>query len=1069
MVISLFLISIVSSAEWDNVKSYDKETNTVIIKNSILFIPTTTILEATLNTPKMFYVGTGYQKVAEFIINPKEDYADLLKNFEYYNFFDNKQIQKQVDIKYLTYQDVEVPEYKNVLSANGTSLNEVKSGSHMEKKEFWIDFDNSIKINTPLTIGLFTVVESGETIEWIPEIAGVKVSEWAVWTSSLNVNLMAYYNFNQSVGTVIPDVINQKNLTGINAPVWITGKIPNGLNFSYNQFGFGSLANYFDWTGTKNMSISLWVYPVSVVGDQVLTIENKNWAFILSGTELYFYSTRLSGSWQNNMHTTTTGITTNTWQHIVLTNNGTDINGTVIYVNGVSQPLTKVYNGITTNTGDGSFRIGGDNSSTDFPSRYLNGTLDELGIWNRTLSQAEATQLYNAGSGITWGTLNAPNIDLISPIDNYNSSTATIIFNITVTDDKKVDNVTLFIDNKLNQTNTSKISGTYLFTKTLSEGLHNWSIMAWDNESQVTNSSLRNITIDTIIPLINISSPLDSINYAYLVYGNNLTLNITATDNHLANCWYNYNFTNTTLSCTNATIVSSNLTLTNQNNVTGYTNDSAGNVNSALVSWTYNLFDFNNYTYNINATESAMTTIIGYFQTGSAISSASLQYNNTNYTTSISSLGGNQYIISSTPTAPTVSSNVNISWFFWVNNINATPHNQTVLNINVDNCSAYAFTLVNYSLLDEGTQALINNANSTIESTIRLTSNIGEIVTEFNKVFIGNSTPRVCSAINLSSSGLRLWEQSRYGSTNYVYEAHNIQNRSITTTPIDILLFDLPSTDATTFRITYKSITFLPVPDAVIEIYRKYLGEGIYKEIESPITDDNGEASASFDLNAVTYKIIISINGTTLSTFINPAVACANILTGECNIHLNERQSVTLIETLDIVNDFSYGLTQNNRTISLSYTIPSGDTKLVNLLVNQTTILGNKTTCNQTSFATSGQIDCVVADSLGDVFTSIYVYSDGKLLVTGSSQILEDRSIYFGTDNIILTFFLVLSLILLTVSSPIAVLFSIVIGLIASSLMLFLNSGSLFGTASVLIYVVIIVIILVIKISSRDK
>jgi hypothetical protein len=286
----------------------------------------------------------------------------------------------------------------------------------------------------------------------------------------------------------------------------------------------------------------------------------------------------------------------------------------------------------------------------------------------------------------------------------------------------------------------------------------------------------------------------------------------------------------------------------------------------------------------------------------------------------------------------------------------------------------------------------------------------------------------------------------------------------------NITLYDLSNDLANTFRITYKSTTFLPVPDAVLEIQRKYLGEGVFKEVESPITDSNGEASASFDLNAVIYRIIVKQNGSILATFENPAIACENLLSGICNIDLNERQSISLINTYDEDNDLIYGLTQDNRTITLTFSVPSGTAKTINLFVNQSTILGNETSCNQSLFASSGQLQCVINETLGDVFTSIYINADGELITTGSTTIVEDRSTYFGTDNIVMTFFFVLSLVLLMISDPIAVLFGIVFGLLGSSLMLFLNSGSLFGTASILTYLVLVIVVLIVKITiRRDK
>ena len=660
-------------------------------------------------------------------------------------------------------------------------------------------------------------------------------------------------------------------------------------------------------------------------------------------------------------------------------------------------------------------------------------------------------------------------IALNSPVNEFNSTSQTLDFNGTPADDTGVVNVSYILNGIYNGTDSSITNNTLVnFERTLAEGKYNWTMEVCDAVS-CENATARNFTIDSRYPQINISAPTNGQNFPYLVSLNNITLNITAIDNNLDTCWKSYNGTNTTLSCTNATVSTNNLTLTNESIIDIWVNDTFGLLNSSTSDWTYDLFDFNNYTYDVNITESSPATFIGNFQTGTSISSTYLTYNNTNYSVSINSLGGNRYILSSIITTPTVVTDTNITWFFWVNNINATQFNQTVLNVGLDDCDSYTNYVINYTLVDELTQDEISNVNSTIESLVYLKTLTGELVAQFNQTFNGTATPSICSQENLNESSLRLWEQSRYGSTNYVYEQHNLQNASMTSLPNKITLRDLPSDSATTFRITYKSSTFLPVQDAVIDFQRKYIGEGIFKSIESPITDANGEISISLDLNAVIYRVIVSENGITLATFENPAIACDNILTGDCTINLNERQTVNLINTFDVINDFSYGLMQDNRTITLTFEIPSGVSRTINLFVNQSTILGDSTSCNQTVLATSGQLQCEISPTLGDVFASAKVSSDGTSITTASATILEDRSQYFGTDYIVLTFFLVLSLVLLMVSSPITVLIGLVIGIMASSLMLFLNAGSVFGVTSIVMYLVIIVIILIIKISKRER
>ncbi len=659
-----------------------------------------------------------------------------------------------------------------------------------------------------------------------------------------------------------------------------------------------------------------------------------------------------------------------------------------------------------------------------------------------------------------------PIITLNSPVVGANFTSNSIEFNGTVTSFVGITNVTLFIDGVLNETNSSGINNTnYLFSKVILDGNRNWTYESC-NDGGCTIKATRDFTVDTISPQIDISDPIDGTSHLYLIYNDAFNLNATVTDVNLDTCFYEYNSTNTSYSCATGVQQNETFEITNQSDIRVWANDTLGSLNSSSVSWNVGLFDFNNYTYDTTISEKSQTTFIGNFQTNTSLTSAYLEYNNTNYSASIDSLGGNIYILSRTVTSPAVITNTNISWNFWANDINSTQFNQTVFNIQLDDCDSHTYIIVYYYLEDELDQTLIDNENSTIESSINLRTLNGESVAQFNQVFEGNSTPQICSELNLTNSNLRVWEQSRYGSDDYVFEQHNIQNASMTTFA-NFTLLDLPSTLATTFRIVYKSETFLPVTDAVIDIQRKYIGEGVFKTVESPITDANGEISASLDLDSVIYRIIVRQNGVTLSTFENPAVACKNILTGDCTININERQTINLINNFDSINDFNYGLTQDNRTITLTFEIPSGISKSVNLFVNQSTILGNKTSCNQTAFATNGQVQCVIAPTLGDVFVIVDVSSNGVLITTASTTILEDRSQYFGTDNIVLTFFLVLSLVLLMVSDPIAVLIGLVIGLISGGLMLFLNMGSLFGVTSILMYLIIIIIILIVKISKR--
>lgn len=87
----------------------------------------------------------------------------------------------------------------------------------------------------------------------------------------------------------------------------------------------------------------------------------------------------------------------NTWIHIVMTHDGLNLPSSVkMYENGV--PM--VVNGGSTlpnfNAISGNLLLGNQNFYPAFGNNYLlQGALDEVGFWNRALSQLEVTRLYN--------------------------------------------------------------------------------------------------------------------------------------------------------------------------------------------------------------------------------------------------------------------------------------------------------------------------------------------------------------------------------------------------------------------------------------------------------------------------------------------------------------------------------------------------------------------------------------------------------------------------------------------------------------------------------------------------
>jgi hypothetical protein len=57
-----------------------------------------------------------------------------------------------------------------------------------------------------IVIGLFTNVEVGDKVEWIPNLYGIRVEEWATWTADLNVGLVSYWKLDEASGNAADSV-----------------------------------------------------------------------------------------------------------------------------------------------------------------------------------------------------------------------------------------------------------------------------------------------------------------------------------------------------------------------------------------------------------------------------------------------------------------------------------------------------------------------------------------------------------------------------------------------------------------------------------------------------------------------------------------------------------------------------------------------------------------------------------------------------------------------------------------------------------------------------------------------
>ncbi len=101
------------------------------------------------------------------------------------------------------------------------------------------------------------------------------------------------------------------------------------------------------------------------------------------------------------------------------------------------------------------------------------------------------------------GNLELPVVTLNTPINNYNSSSSSIQFNFTVTDNSDTSlNCNLSINDTVNISNILATNGTPQLNTTtgFNEGIYVWNVTCWDSSNNTGDSTTRTFTVDALPP-----------------------------------------------------------------------------------------------------------------------------------------------------------------------------------------------------------------------------------------------------------------------------------------------------------------------------------------------------------------------------------------------------------------------------------------------------------------------------------------------------------------------------------------------------------------------------------------
>jgi len=597
-------------------------------------------------------------------------------------------------------------------------------------------------------------------------------------------------------------------------------------------------------------------------------------------------------------------------------------------------------------------------------------------------------------------------------------------------------------------------------------GTYKYNATIFTTTGQQNSTETRYINVDYTAPEINITSPLN--NYDYLYEGLILDLNYNITDPHLDSCWYNYNGVNYSLDCvTNTTTF--NYTL-DANNVTIYANDTFGNTGNSTKSWTFKVTQ-GAQLYSETARSGNLETYYTNITMGDGyeLASSKLIYEGEEVNPIIYSAGNLRAL--KAEYVPLTTENTNYT-FYWEMTLtdgtvfNSTTNTQYVTTIFLDNCSNYTYELFNLTLLDENTQdALLGDIELSFilqNKPYYQTVNTRELELE------GVSSTRICSDVNLTDENFAYSAEIRYSADDYAAELYHIQRADLDDEVDSYILYDLPTNDTTEFKVTYQDSNFEFIPDAVIQLQRKYISEGVYKVVEAPLTSDDGTAVLHIDLDSIKYKATVVKNGEILNTFDNIVFVCDSELTGECTQKLlGEVDSINDID-YNIIRDFGYSISEEDNDVTVDFTIPSTSSSSVNIVLTQIDQFGNERVCNKTVISSAGSIECDFNDTIGDSYLTLEINKDNYPMAIKSYKMLENGRVDFLDNNYLIVLVLLFSVVGMALTSPEWMIMNGIITLVLASAIYLINGFSFAMGTSLILWLLIAAGILIFKLAKQE-
>jgi cysteine-rich repeat protein len=233
-----------------------------------------------------------------------------------------------------------------------------------------------------------SVIELGEGCDDGNIVSGDGCSETCAFEACPE-GMVSYWKFDENSGTFVGDS-KDNNDGAVSGATWTTDKKVGASAFSFD--GANDYIGVPDSSSldiTDEITVSAWIKASGGFGREVGIVSKRSggyWSinFIKLDSDKIHFGLAIAGA-DVGAHSNN-AIIADTWYHVVGTYNGSVLK---VYINGIEEG-NYTYSG-QIHTNDYQLKIGW----TDWDLKWWNGSIDEVAIFNRALSETEIQALYD--------------------------------------------------------------------------------------------------------------------------------------------------------------------------------------------------------------------------------------------------------------------------------------------------------------------------------------------------------------------------------------------------------------------------------------------------------------------------------------------------------------------------------------------------------------------------------------------------------------------------------------------------------------------------------------------------